>query len=80
MNVLMKYSFSPNPIHWGANLSTDLVEDDDYLHEPDPKGSEGGDFCSARGFMNVGCLVVLLVSIITLLLVATLYEHLMKPY
>ena len=80
MVFLIKYSFSPNPIHWGANLSTDLVEDDDYLHEPDPKGSDGGDLCGARGFMNVGCLVVLLVSIITLLLVATFSKRLMKPY
>ena len=69
----LQYSFSPNPVHWGADLSTDLVEDDDYLHEPDGR-SDKGDCFSVRGFVNVGCLVILLTGIITLLLVIRLSE------
>ncbi|KAF8897828.1 glycoside hydrolase family 16 protein [Infundibulicybe gibba] len=61
--VAPKFSLSPDPRLWGSDLSPDLVEPDDALHNPDtkpvrPKG--GPNFgVSARGLANLGCLGIL---------------------
>ncbi|KAH8113341.1 beta-glucan synthesis-associated [Phellopilus nigrolimitatus] len=67
-HVSEKYSFAPDPTQWGANLSPDLIEDDDYLHNPDARTKTKGDtfVCTRRGIENVGCLSVLIVGLIAL--------------
>ncbi|CAK9780700.1 unnamed protein product [Cutaneotrichosporon oleaginosum] len=51
---------------WGWNDP----EADDYLHNPDPKrdrkNDRGGSIFTLRGIVNIGCLVLLLLCLITL--------------
>ncbi|KAI0639519.1 beta-glucan synthesis-associated [Trametes polyzona] len=58
-----KFSLSPDPSSWGAELSIDHPENDDYLHNPDPrrdrKNDQGGHIFTSRGLVNLGCLFVL---------------------
>ncbi|KAJ6466948.1 beta-glucan synthesis-associated [Mycena sanguinolenta] len=68
--VADKYSLSPDPALWGSNLSPNLSEPDDALHNPEMKGGKFVDNTSfsfsSRGFYNIGCLVVLCVAILAL--------------
>ncbi|KAJ7254664.1 beta-glucan synthesis-associated [Mycena haematopus] len=65
-----KYSLSPDPALWGSNLSPDLAEPDDALHNPEMKGGKFVDHStfsiSSRAIYNVGCLVVLCLAILAL--------------
>jgi len=65
-----KYSLSPDPTQWGSNLSPNLVEPDDYLHNPEVKGGKFVDHTpfsfSTRALYNIGCLVVLSLAIFSL--------------
>ncbi|KAA1466606.1 glycoside hydrolase family 16 protein [Dentipellis sp. KUC8613] len=80
-NISEKFSLSPDPRHWGSNLSPDFAEADDDIHNPDHVPvvngrpakhagrhltSDNGAVFSARGLANVGCLVILCVGIVTL--------------
>jgi beta-glucan synthesis-associated protein KRE6 len=71
--ISMKFSLSPNPNEWGANLSTDVTEQDDYIHNPDPRRDRaydrGGDIFTYRGLTNLGCLILLVICILALLYV-----------
>lgn len=69
-NKLEKFSLSPDPRTWGADLSPDLVEADDCIHNPEksPIDSRGKAFeFSRRGAANLGCLVVLCAASLALL-------------
>lgn len=52
-------------------MSVNQQEPDDYLHNPDPKrdrkNDKGGTIFTARGLMNLGCLLFLAAGMITLL-------------
>jgi len=65
-----KFSLSADPAAWGADLSPNHAEPDDYLHNPDPRRDKstdhGGNIFTARGIMNLGCLLVLGLGILTL--------------
>ncbi len=65
-----KFSLSADPGSWGADVNPQHAEPDDYLHNPDPKrdrrGDHGGTIFTARGLMNVGCLLILGMALITL--------------
>ncbi|TFK56944.1 beta-glucan synthesis-associated protein [Heliocybe sulcata] len=65
-----KFSLSPDPSSWGADLSPNHPEPDDFLHNPDPKrdrkNDEGGTIFTTRGISNLGCLAVLCVGLVTL--------------
>ena len=56
---------------WGAALSMDTPEGDDYLHNPDPrrdrKNDKGGHIFTSRGLANLGCMFILCTGMITLL-------------
>ncbi|KAI0698410.1 glycoside hydrolase family 16 protein [Cerioporus squamosus] len=58
-----KYSLSPDPTSWGAHLSVDHPEHDDFLHNPDPrrdyKSDKGGHIFTSRGLANLGCLLIM---------------------
>ncbi|KAJ7905030.1 glycoside hydrolase family 16 protein [Mycena leptocephala] len=65
-----KYSLAPDPTQWGSNLSPNLAEPDDALHNPELKGGKFVDpslfSISTRGITNIGCLVVLCLCILAL--------------
>ncbi|CCM05196.1 uncharacterized protein FIBRA_07405 [Fibroporia radiculosa] len=65
-----KFSLSPDPSSWGADLSPDHPESDDFLHNPDPrrdrKNDQGGNIFTYRGITNLGCLLILGVGMVTL--------------
>lgn len=65
-----KYSLSPDPSTWGAHLMMDQPENDDHLHNPDPRrdhrSDKGGHIFTARGLANLGCLAILCAGIVTL--------------
>ena len=67
----VQFSLSPNPTEWGANLSPNYAEEDDYIHNPDPrrdrKNDQGGDIFTMRGLTNLGCMSVLILGLIALL-------------
>ncbi|TRM66405.1 beta-glucan synthesis-associated protein [Schizophyllum amplum] len=66
-----KFSLPPDPMMWGAsNLSRDVQEPDDYLHNPDPRRDRrrdrGGTIFTARGFYNLGFLFLLVLGMMGL--------------
>ncbi|KAF8165555.1 glycoside hydrolase family 16 protein [Crassisporium funariophilum] len=65
-----KFSLSPDPRLWGSDLSPDLVEPDDDLHNPEIESDKTDDkkrlSWSTRGLMNLGCLAILCTSLILL--------------
>lgn len=65
-----KFSLSPDPRTWGADLSPNHPEPDDYLHNPDPrrdrKHDRGGHVLTYRGLTNLGCLLVLATGLVAL--------------
>ncbi|KAF7796394.1 hypothetical protein EIP86_007571 [Pleurotus ostreatoroseus] len=73
-----KFSLSPNPHEWGANLSLNYIEEDDEIHNPDPrrdrKNDQGGHILTKRGIANLGCVVVLLLGLIALFMLK-FWEH-----
>ncbi|KIP11409.1 glycoside hydrolase family 16 protein [Phlebiopsis gigantea 11061_1 CR5-6] len=77
-----KYSLSPNPNEWGANLSVDYSEPDDFIHNPDPrrdrKNDQGGDIFTYRGLTNLGCLAVLVTGLVALFAGYPIISHFTK--
>ncbi|KAJ7103722.1 beta-glucan synthesis-associated protein-domain-containing protein [Mycena epipterygia] len=66
-----KFSLSPDPALWGSNLSPNLVEADDILHNPEFKGGKLVDRPSSgiitrRGIANLGCLGILTLGLVAL--------------
>lgn len=69
-SIADKFSLAPDPRTWGADLSPNHAEPDDYLHNPDPrrdmKHDRGGHVLTYRGLTNLGCLFVLTAGLLTL--------------
>ncbi|KAJ7182667.1 beta-glucan synthesis-associated protein [Mycena crocata] len=65
-----KYSLSPDPAMWGSNLSPNLAEPDDALHNPEIEGGKIVDrttlSISSRGLANFGCLLILCLGVLAL--------------
>ena len=74
-----QYSLSPDPRSWGSDLSPDLVENDDALHNPDTEPQRPEDpkqlLLNKRSLINLGCLLTLFFMILFLL-----YVPLSVPY
>jgi beta-glucanase (GH16 family) len=69
VSISSKYSLPPDPRQWGSDLSLNLVEPDDELHNPRGRMNaveRDGHAFSARGLTNFGCLVILCVGLLTL--------------
>lgn len=64
--VSNKFSLGPDPSSWGAELSPNYHEFDDYLHTPDRKGGTDHNIFTLRGLANLGCLFVLATTLIGL--------------
>ncbi|KAJ7678229.1 beta-glucan synthesis-associated protein [Mycena polygramma] len=80
-----KFSLAPDPTLWGSNLSPDLVEPDDALHNPTVKGGKYVDDHSAfalsgRGFYNLGCLFILAGGIVALFLGYPVVSYVHKTF
>ncbi|KAG7447439.1 glycoside hydrolase family 16 protein [Guyanagaster necrorhizus] len=65
------FSLSADPRAWGSNLSPNVTEADDELHNPIARGGkslddEGFSFFSSRGMANFGCLFVLCAGMLTM--------------
>jgi len=77
-----KFSMAADPTAWGADLASQQSEPDDYLHNPDPKrdrkNDAGGSIFTARGMMNLGCLMILALGILTLFAGYPLISHFTK--
>ncbi|CAL1695574.1 unnamed protein product [Somion occarium] len=67
-SISEKFSLSPDPSAWGAQLGIDHAESDDFLHNPDPrrdtKHDQQKDVFTQRGLTNVGCLAVLALGLV----------------
>jgi beta-glucanase (GH16 family) len=78
-----KYSLSPDPARWGADVDPNHPEPDDFLHNPDPKRDRkndgGGSFFTGRGIANLGCLFILGTGIIALFAGYPLYGYFTRP-
>ncbi|KAJ7783618.1 beta-glucan synthesis-associated protein [Mycena maculata] len=65
-----KFSLSPDPAAWGADISPNHPEPDDFLHNPDPKRDlkhdSRGNVFTLRGLSNLGCIIILGLGIIAL--------------
>lgn len=65
-----KFSLSPDPASWGSDLSPNHPEPDDYIHNPDPKrdrnNDRGGSIFTHRGLSNLGCLSLLILTLLGL--------------
>ncbi|KAJ7071182.1 beta-glucan synthesis-associated [Mycena amicta] len=72
-----KFSLSPDPAAWGADISH--TEPDDFLHNPDPRRDRKNDsdhnIFTLRGVSNLGCLFVLGVGLVTLFAGYPLISH-----
>src|SRR6185369_6569191 len=65
-----QYSLSPDPQTWGSEIWPDAKEADDDLHDPSGishRIDRAGSVVSCRALCNFGCLIVLVVCLITLL-------------
>lgn len=70
----MQWSLGPDPRLWGADLTHDIVEDDDELHRPEKNArllDRSGGVLSGRGLANLGCVAFLVLGLIALLYVAS---------
>ncbi|KAF8686382.1 Glycoside hydrolase family 16 protein [Rhizoctonia solani] len=74
-----KYSLSPDPARWDSHM---LNEPDDELHRPDPrrdrKLDSAGTLFTARGIVNLGCLIILALGLISLFAVYPMVSYLVK--
>ncbi|KAI0321949.1 beta-glucan synthesis-associated [Amylostereum chailletii] len=64
-----KYALPPDPSRWGANVSPDVREADDDMHNPDVRSHRTNRdpfVLSSRGLANIGCLAFLCIGILTL--------------
>ncbi|THH08340.1 hypothetical protein EW145_g2773 [Phellinidium pouzarii] len=77
-----KFSLSPDPSSWGAEIEPSFIEPDDYLHNPDPRRDRkldaGGSVFTGRGLANLGCLLVLGGGLLTLFAGYPLISHFTK--
>lgn len=83
---LRQFSLSPDPRLWGSDLSPDLVEPDDDLHNPElvlektDATKKKKVAVTTRAITNVGCLVILLSALIVLLWVQVCIPIRRIPY
>ncbi|KZP14597.1 glycoside hydrolase family 16 protein [Athelia psychrophila] len=64
------FFLSPDPAYWDADVRAGHVEEDDILHNPNPRRDQAqdkmGHVFTVRGLSNLGCLFVLVASVLTL--------------
>ncbi|KAH0839837.1 glycoside hydrolase family 16 protein [Lanmaoa asiatica] len=65
-SISNRFHLPPDPRHWGSSLYADVKEPDDDLHNPDARDMRTWSHFAHRGFVNVGCLFLLVVGLVTL--------------
>ncbi|OCB87146.1 beta-glucan synthesis-associated protein [Sanghuangporus baumii] len=74
-----RFSLLPDPSTWGSAMDATVAEPDDVLHTPDPDRDKtidkGGTICTPRGTLNLGCLILLLVSLFALFTAWPITDH-----
>ncbi|KDN37556.1 hypothetical protein RSAG8_10073, partial [Rhizoctonia solani AG-8 WAC10335] len=72
-----KYALSPDPAAWDETM---LDEPDDELHRPDPrrdrKSDSAGSVFTMRGLMNLGCLLIVILGLISLFAIYPMVSYL----
>lgn len=72
-DMYSQFALSANPTDWGSNLTIDVREPDDALHNPNPRRDRkydgGGTIFTVRGMVNLGCLAIMAIGFIMLLYV-----------
>ncbi|KAF9226685.1 glycoside hydrolase family 16 protein [Gyrodon lividus] len=63
---LFAFHLPPDPRQWGSNLYADSKDSDDDLHNPDVRDLATWSHFAHRGVVNMGCLVILLIGLVTL--------------
>ncbi|KAG6378626.1 glycoside hydrolase family 16 protein [Boletus reticuloceps] len=61
-----RFSLPPDPRQWGSSLYDDVKEPDDDLHNPDVRNVRNWPHFADRGIVNVGCLFLIIVGLVTL--------------
>ncbi|TFK99447.1 beta-glucan synthesis-associated [Pterulicium gracile] len=67
--ISQKFYLPPDPQQWGSTLYKDVHEPDDDMHDPtrsDDRNKHGIFGFSARGLANLGCIIILTLSLLTL--------------
>ncbi|KAL0069229.1 hypothetical protein AAF712_003592 [Marasmius tenuissimus] len=71
LSVSDPYSLAADPREWGTSLTPSYREEDDKLHQPSPapngKFDQQGSIVTKRGFINLGCVVILILALVSLL-------------
>ncbi|CAE6417346.1 unnamed protein product [Rhizoctonia solani] len=76
------YSLDPDPAHWGMKgMQLEDIEPDDDLHNPEAQWDDKHDrgSVSMRGVLNVGCLAVLITSVLVLFAGYPLIDYFTNP-
>ncbi|KAN0097549.1 glycoside hydrolase family 16 protein [Tylopilus felleus] len=61
-----RFHLPADPRQWGSSLYADAKEPDDDLHNPDVKDPKSWSRFADRGIVNVGCLFIIIISLVTL--------------
>ncbi|KAJ6467111.1 glycoside hydrolase family 16 protein [Mycena vitilis] len=73
-----QFHLTPDPAAWGSDIN--FPEADDALHAPDPRRDRSShNVFTGRGCQNVGCLILLCVSIVGLFLGYPITAHFTNP-
>lgn len=64
---MVQFHLPADPRQWGSSLYADAKEPDDDLHNPDVKDPKSWSRFADRGIVNVGCLFIIIISLVTLL-------------
>ncbi|KAK0501266.1 glycoside hydrolase family 16 protein [Armillaria luteobubalina] len=73
----LQFLLSADPQTWGTNVSPHVPEPDDALHNPT---SNGGTWISKQGFVNVGCLGILVAGLLTLFIVYLILNYMKERH
>ncbi|KAJ7572499.1 beta-glucan synthesis-associated [Mycena floridula] len=66
ISITDKFSLAADPRSWGWDLSPEIAEVDDALHDPKIHSPSSGQYVSWRGLWNLGCLALLCLAILAL--------------
>ncbi|KAJ2918539.1 hypothetical protein MD484_g1808, partial [Candolleomyces efflorescens] len=82
-SIAEKYSLAASPKTWGTPLDMQTREPDDDLHNPssarDRFSDRGGAVFSKRGFVNLGCLMILALGLLMLFGGYPVLTHFLTP-
>ncbi|KAI0734482.1 beta-glucan synthesis-associated [Fomitopsis betulina] len=76
--VTEKFSLSPDPRSWNSAITPGIIEDDDYIHNPDSRKDFDRDWniFTWRGLVNIGALSLLFLGILALFAGYPIISHL----